>query len=145
MALCLKTSSSLSVWLQKTPGIMLGTRGRQDSRGEEGNSPLPMFAGRRKERLRSGKGNPKCCWLWPAKKETRGNQQTQNVITLGLQNKPGNLCLPGVEMAKLPLSPRMAGDCQAAGWLAAGDTSPPSQRRVQESQHAGQCDCSKCI
>lgn len=105
MALCSKTSSRLSVWLQKTLGIMLGIRGRQDSRGEEGNSPLPMFAGRREESLRSGKGNPRCCWHWPAKKERRGNHQTQNVMTLGLQNKTGNLCLPRVEMAKLPSSP----------------------------------------
>lgn len=124
-------------------GNHAGLQREAGHRGEEGNSPLSMFAGRREESLRSGKGNPKCCWRWPVKKERRRNQQTQNVMTLRLQNEPRNLCLPRVEMAKLSPSLQMAGNFQAAGWLAAGDTSLPSQRRVQESHAIGQCDCSK--
>lgn len=52
----------------------------------KGTHRCPCLQEGGRESLRSGKGNPSAAGAWPVKKERRRNQQTQNVMTLRLQN-----------------------------------------------------------
>lgn len=150
-------SSQRFAWKQEAPGVWdLGQWGR-------GRKPAAMSSLWEASTFRAKPGkavageDPSCCWCWSVEKKRRKHHTKTHQPPTGLQNEPGNLCLPKAELAEeqaqskklKPSCPStlVAGDCQAVVPPAGGSTSPQSQRRVWEAQpslhHDGQRDRSK--